>query len=59
MADKSLEEAKADISTKVYAVVAPIFEALEHAKLIHGNGHHMAQRVAAEAEKLVQERWKK
>lgn len=59
MAIKTLEEAKSQVSNNIYSLAVGLFEELECSKLIHGNGHHMAQKLAAEAVKMVEERWNK
>ena len=51
-----LESAKSEISNRVYEA-AILYELFEDAGKVHGNGHHMAQSVAAFAEKLMTERW--
>ena len=51
-----LESAKAEMCNRVYEA-AILFERFENARKVHGNGHHMAQSVAAFAEKLMAERW--
>lgn len=45
------------ISNLVYEATA-LFERLEGAGLVRGNGHHMRQKVAAFAQEMVEERWK-
>lgn len=59
MADKqrrSIEEIINDVENEVYKAVAPLYEEAEHADLIFGNGHHMAQKIAGEAKALIKER---
>jgi hypothetical protein len=51
-----LEGAVSEISNKVYNA-SEIFERLEHEGRIIGNGHHMAQKVAMFAEKLMRDRY--
>jgi hypothetical protein len=51
-----LETACAEISNSVYATCL-LFERLEDRGVLRGNGHHMAQQIAGEAEKLMKERW--
>jgi hypothetical protein len=51
-----LESAKAEISNRVYAA-AILFERLENAGKVCGNGHHMAQEVCTFAEELLVKRW--
>jgi hypothetical protein len=52
----SINDATTEIVNIVYAATIQFFERLEGRRL-RGNGHHMAQDVAAAAVKLVQERW--
>lgn len=52
MDDKQIE---AEVSDRVYAA-ALVFETLESLGKVHGNGHHMAQKVADFAAKLYRER---
>jgi hypothetical protein len=52
----TLEGAKSYVTHEVYRT-ALIFERLEDEGLIKGNGHHLAQRLAAEAERLLEESW--
>ncbi len=54
--EKALEEVAAKLSTEVYKSTK-LFEALETACLVHGNGHHMRQKIAEFAVKLLRERW--
>lgn len=51
-----LEEAKVEISNSVYEATS-LFEFLENAGKIRGNGHHMQQRIALFAAELMEERW--
>ena len=51
-----LESARAEICNRVYEA-AILFERFENAGKVHGNGHHMAQKVAAFAEAMMAERW--
>lgn len=53
----SVETAEVDVSNAAYAAVVGLFESLEHAGKIRGNGHHMAQEVAKHASDLVKSRW--
>lgn len=56
--DVTLEEAKVELGRRVRVYEAAIyFERLEGAGKIHGNGHHMAQNMMADAVKLLEERW--
>lgn len=54
----TLEEACSQMSNAVYASTA-LFEQLEGAGLIFGNGHHARQLVAQFAVKEIRERWNK
>jgi len=48
-----------EVEQAVYAAAAPIYERAERQKLVFGNGHHMAQKLAQEASALLHERmWK-
>ena len=49
-------EAEAVMGNMVYQSTA-LFERLEGAGLIRGNGHHMSQQVAKFATDLLKERW--
>ena len=51
-----LASAKSEICNRVYEA-AILFERFEDAGKVHGNGHHIAQSVAAFAEKLMADRW--
>jgi len=51
-----LELASAEISNRVYEA-ALLFETLECAKRVRGNGHHLAQDVAGYAIALLKDRW--
>ncbi len=53
---KDLEGAKVLVSKLVYQA-AIVFEAMESASLIRGNGHHMAQNISRQAVNLLEERW--
>lgn len=53
--DIDLEAAKAIIENEVYAA-SYLFEELENIK-IYGNAHHIRQKIAAYAGKLMEERW--
>lgn len=54
----TIEELAQGITRDVYAAAVKHFEAAEHAGLIVGNGHHMAQDVAETAKRLLLERWR-
>lgn len=51
-----LETAVADIGNAVY-MACSLYERLEGKRKIHGNGHHMRQKVAEFAKNLMEERW--
>jgi hypothetical protein len=51
----STEQLEADVGNAIYAA-ALIFEALEGAGRIHGNGHHIAQEIATYSKKIFKER---
>ncbi len=53
-----LAMAAAEMSNLVYAAAVKLFEGLEHAGLINGNGHHAAQKLATLAAREVVERWR-
>jgi len=52
----SLKEAKNNICNDVYEG-SRIIESLEMKGKISGNGHHIRQKIAAYAEKIMEERW--
>lgn len=52
----TFEQAKARLSSAVYEA-ALLYERLEGVRKVRGNGHHMAQDIAAKAVKLLEERW--
>lgn len=52
----TVEELAQHVSKDVYAAVVQRYEAAEHAGLIVGNGHHMAQAIAEKAKALLLER---
>jgi hypothetical protein len=54
----SLDEAKCRIENAVYKAT-DLYERLEGAKLVRGNGHHMRQKIAQMASDLLEERWRK
>lgn len=57
--DKLIEEIATNVSNRVYTAVVGLYEEAEHAGLIVGNGHHMAQEIAQRAKDLLMERyWK-
>lgn len=56
LAGLTLDQAETEVVNAIYAA-ALIFERLEHAGVVRGNGHHMAQEMSAAAEKLLRERW--
>lgn len=51
-----LETAKAEISNKIYDA-SILFEQLEYRGKVYGNGHHIRQKIATYASKLMEERW--
>ena len=53
-----VEKVAKEVERIIYEV-ALIFEKLEDAQVIHGNGHHMAQNLAGEAGQEIRERWLK
>lgn len=53
-ADKQrLESFAKEVAERVYSVSVSYFEGAEHRKLILGNGHHMAQKLAEMAKKML------
>ncbi len=50
------EDAAVAASNAAYDALG-IFESLEHAGKVRGNGHHMRQEIAKAAADLVRERW--
>lgn len=55
----TIEELTTSLVRDVYAAAVQHFEAAEHARLIVGNGHHLAQDLAETAKRLLLERWAK
>lgn len=55
---KTLEDALIEIERAVYLASVDIYENLEHQKLIVGNGHHAAQKIALLAKEDLHQRWK-
>ena len=53
---KDLGYTEALMRNRIYET-SLLFERLEGLKLIHGNGHHLAQKVAEFAVKLLREQW--
>tara|TARA_Y100000034_G_scaffold123822_1_gene171164 strand:+ start:1440 stop:1655 length:216 start_codon:yes stop_codon:yes gene_type:complete len=53
----SLGALDADIKNAAYDAVIVFYEGLEHRGRVRGNGHHMAQKIAAAASELLRERW--
>jgi hypothetical protein len=54
--DMTLEQAWSELSRSVYDATR-LLERLERAGKVHGNGHHMRQKLATKAVKLLEERW--
>jgi len=52
----SLERAKVEVENAVYRAT-DLYERLEGAGLVWGNGHHMRQKIAKMASDLLEERW--
>ena len=52
----TLEEALSEIGNATYTAT-DLYERLEGSGLVHGNGHHMRQKVAEFAKQLLRERW--
>lgn len=57
-ASTTFDEALGEVERRIYAA-ALVFEELEHAGLICGNGHHIAQKMATHASGLLCMRWLK
>lgn len=55
----NIEELVRKVGNDVYAAAVKHFEEAEHAGLIVGNGHHMAQGIAEQAKNLLRERHRK
>lgn len=51
-----IDELGRRVAADAYAAVVKHYEAAEHAGLIVGNGHHMAQKLAEQAKALLLER---
>ena len=56
--EEAIQRIAQDLSNQVYAVTAHLYEEAEHADLIIGNGHHMAQKIAQDAVALLMERYR-
>lgn len=54
----TLDEAKRRVSNSVYWSVIAILERAEFEGSFSGNSHHAAQKLAMQAETMVEERWK-
>lgn len=52
----TLERIEAHLKNEVYKA-ALILERLEGSRRVRGSGHHMAQKIADEAAKLLRDRW--
>jgi len=52
----SLESAQNEISNAIYQASA-LFELLEYAGKVRGNGHHIAQDLGTHASEKMAERW--
>lgn len=50
--------ASVEVSKRIYQLADALFEALEHAQLISGNGHHIAQKLAEYAKQQVALHWR-
>lgn len=58
MVDEKEKCAAADkLSNAVYEAAVSVFEELEHAGKIKGNGHHHAQRMANLSEQMIDDLW--
>lgn len=58
-AEQMIERLIADVTKAVYQAVTGPYEQAEHAGIIIGNGHHMAQEIAGQAGRLLRERFEK
>jgi hypothetical protein len=47
-----------ELNNQIYQFLVTRFEALENLGLIYGNGHHFAQKAAAEIKAELDERWR-
>lgn len=54
----SFQEVEERVTNEIY-YASLIFERLEDAGLIRGNGHHIAQAMSEAAKKELEERWRK
>ena len=54
--ETTLDDLGSALGAVVYAVLAPI-ERAESLRLLHGNGHHLRQRVSDIVRDLLRERW--
>ena len=55
--DMTYEQVQAEIRNRIYQA-SLIFEELENLGLVHGNGHHMAQRMIQTAEEQLRIHWR-
>ena len=54
----SVDDVTAKMGNSLYKLAIEWFEALEYSGKIRGNGHHAAQSVVAQAQKVLQQRRK-
>ncbi len=54
--DKARDKIRLDLENGIYEATA-VFEGLEHAGLIRGNGHHLRQEAARLVAELLDSRW--
>lgn len=58
-AQQMIERLIAEVTKAVYEATIKPYEEAEHNGIIVGNGHHMAQEIAAKAGNLLRERFEK
>jgi hypothetical protein len=51
------ESAAQAVHNGIYNLAVAMFESLEYRRLVFGNGHHMAQELAATAQQMILDRW--
>ncbi len=54
--EMTYSQAEEVLMSKIYEVTL-LFEQLEHARKIHGNAHHLRQKVSHAAKKVLKEQW--
>jgi hypothetical protein len=57
LAAMTLDDAAVELSNALYKA-SLLFEELEHAGKVDGNGHHLAQEVCSFGDNLLKSRWR-